>query len=59
VGATSISLLGEVLRPLEIFKWIIIPLLLILVMIFRPTGLIAFKEFDVKQLIQPKKNRTP
>jgi len=58
VGATSISLLGEVLRPLEIFKWIIIPLLLILVMIFRPTGLIAFKEFDVKRLIQPK-NRTP
>jgi branched-chain amino acid transport system permease protein len=58
VGATSISLLGEALRPLEIFKWIIIPLLLILVMIFRPTGLIAFKEFDVKQLIQPK-NRTP
>jgi branched-chain amino acid transport system permease protein len=56
VGATSISLLGEALRPLEIFKWIIIPLLLILVMIFRPTGLIAFKEFDARQLIQPKKN---
>ncbi len=55
VGATSISLLGEALRPLEIFKWIIIPLLLILVMIFRPTGLIAFKEFDVRKLIQPKK----
>ena len=55
VGATSISLLGEALRPLEIFKWIIIPLLLILVMIFRPTGLIAFKEFDVKKLVQPKK----
>ncbi len=55
VGATSISLLGEALRPLEIFKWIIIPLLLILVMIFRPTGLIAFKEFDARQLVQPKK----
>jgi branched-chain amino acid transport system permease protein len=55
VGATSISLLGEALRPLEIFKWIIIPLLLILVMIFRPTGLIAFKEFDVRKLVQPKK----
>ena len=55
VGATSISLLGEALRPLEIFKWIIIPLLLILVMIFRPTGLIAFKEFDARKLIQPKK----
>jgi branched-chain amino acid transport system permease protein len=43
------------LRPLELFKWIFIPLLLILVMIYRPTGLIAFKEFDVKKLIQPRK----
>jgi branched-chain amino acid transport system permease protein len=55
VGACSISLLGEMLRPLELFKWIIIPLLLILVMIFRPTGLIAFKEFDVRKLVRPKK----
>jgi branched-chain amino acid transport system permease protein len=54
VGAVSLSMLGEALRPLEIFKWIIIPLLLILVMIYRPTGLIAFKEFDVKKLIKPK-----
>ncbi|MBI4682126.1 MAG: branched-chain amino acid ABC transporter permease [Nitrospirae bacterium] len=54
VGACSISLLGEMLRPLELFKWIIIPLLLILVMIFRPTGLIAFREFDVKKLVRPK-----
>jgi branched-chain amino acid transport system permease protein len=54
VGAVSISLLGEALRPLEIFKWIIIPLLLILVMIFRPTGLIAFREFDFAKIIQPK-----
>ena len=57
VGACSISLLGEMLRPLELFKWIIIPLLLILVMIYRPTGLIAFKEFDVKKLIQPRKKQ--
>ncbi len=56
VGACSISLLGEILRPLELFKWIIIPLLLILVMIFRPTGLIAFKEFDVNKLVQPKRS---
>jgi branched-chain amino acid transport system permease protein len=55
VGAVSISLLGEALRPLEIFKWIIIPLLLILVMIYRPTGLIAFKELDVTNLLQPKR----
>ena len=55
VGAVSLSLLGEALRPLEIFKWIIIPLMLILVMIYRPTGLIAFKEFNVRNLIKPKK----
>jgi branched-chain amino acid transport system permease protein len=54
VGAVSINLLGEALRPLEIFKWIIIPLLLILVMIYRPTGLIAFKDLDVTTLLQPK-----
>jgi branched-chain amino acid transport system permease protein len=54
VGAVSISVLGEALRPLEIYKWIIIPLLLILVMIFRPTGLIAFKEFNIRGLISPK-----
>lgn len=54
VGAVSLSLLGEALRPLELYKWIVIPLLLILVMIYRPTGLIAFKEFDVKNVIKPK-----
>lgn len=54
LGAVSLSFLSEALRPLEILKWIIIPLLLILVMIFRPTGLIAFKEFNVGNLIKPK-----
>jgi branched-chain amino acid transport system permease protein len=54
VGAVSINLLSEMLRPLEIWKWIFIPLLLILVMIFRPTGLIAFRDFDPLRLIQPK-----
>jgi branched-chain amino acid transport system permease protein len=54
VGAVGMNLLIEGLRPLEIFKWIIIPILLILVMIFRPTGLIAFREFNIKKLIMPK-----
>jgi len=56
VGAVSISLLGEALRPLEIFKWIVIPLLLILVMVFRPTGLVAFKEFNFEELLKPRKD---
>jgi branched-chain amino acid transport system permease protein len=42
------------LRPLEIYKWIVIPLILILVMIYRPTGLIAFREFNVRKILQPK-----
>ncbi len=54
LGAVSLNLLGEMLRPLEIFKWIIIPVMLILVMIYRPTGLIAFKDLDVKKLIRPR-----
>jgi branched-chain amino acid transport system permease protein len=54
VGAVSISLLGEALRPLEILKWIIIPLLLILVMIFRPRGLISFKEFNIEKILKPR-----
>jgi branched-chain amino acid transport system permease protein len=46
--------LGEMLRPLGIYKWIIIPTLLILVMIYRPTGLIAFREFHISDVIAPK-----
>jgi branched-chain amino acid transport system permease protein len=54
VGAVSINLMGEALRPLEIYKWLVIPLLLIIVMIRRPTGLISFTTFDFTTLIKPK-----
>ena len=54
VGAISINVLGEALRPLELFKWIIIPLILIFVMIFRPYGLISFKEINAKRLLRAK-----
>jgi len=54
VGAVSISMLSEALRPLELYKWIVIPVILILVMIYRPTGLIAFREFDIAGIIRPK-----
>jgi len=54
VGAVSISVLGEALRPLELFKWIIIPLILILVMLFRPHGLISFTGFDIKNLMRSR-----
>jgi len=54
VGAVSLQLLMEALRPLEVLKWIVIPILLILTMIFRPTGLIAFRELDVEALLKPR-----
>ncbi|MGW8193483.1 MAG: branched-chain amino acid ABC transporter permease [Desulforhopalus sp.] len=57
VGAVSISVLGEALRPLELFKWIIIPLILILVMIFRPHGLISFTEINMKELLKPRNKK--
>ncbi len=57
VGAVSINILGEALRPLELFKWIIIPLILIFVMIFRPYGLISFRELNAKKLLAARKNK--
>ena len=55
-GAVGFTVLGEALRPLEIYKWIIIPLMLILVMLFRPAGLLAFREFDVRKILEPRKH---
>jgi branched-chain amino acid transport system permease protein len=55
VGAVSINILGEALRPLELFKWIIIPLILIFVMIFRPYGLISFREINAGKLLAARK----
>jgi branched-chain amino acid transport system permease protein len=54
VGAVGLTMISEALRPLEIYKWIIIPIMLILIMIYRPTGLIAFTEFKVERLFLPK-----
>jgi branched-chain amino acid transport system permease protein len=54
VGAVGLTMISEALRPLEIYKWIIIPIMLILIMIYRPTGLIAFTEFNVEKLFHPK-----
>jgi branched-chain amino acid transport system permease protein len=56
-GAVGFSLFSEALRPLEIYKWLIIPFLLILVMIFRPRGLISFKEFDMISLVRPRRKK--
>jgi len=54
-GAAGLQLLMEVLRPLQLFKWIVIPVLLIVLMIRRPMGLIAFTEVKIEDLLQPRR----
>lgn len=54
VGAVGVQLFTEMLRPLEILKWVVIPVVIIAFMMFRPTGLIAFTEFDVKDVLRPR-----
>lgn len=54
VGAVGIQVMGEVLRPLQILKWIVFPVIIILFMMFRPTGLIAFTEVDVRDWLSPR-----
>ncbi|GIX46834.1 MAG: hypothetical protein KatS3mg131_1045 [Candidatus Tectimicrobiota bacterium] len=44
LGTVLFQLLSEVLRPLKLVKWLVIPVLLILVMVFRPRGLFGFRE---------------
>lgn len=44
ISAIGFTLLLEVLRPLGLFKWVIIPLLLVVMMLFRPTGILGSKE---------------
>ncbi len=44
ISAILFTFLLELLRPFQILKWVIIPLLLILLMQFRPEGLMGDKE---------------
>ena len=44
ISAILFTLMLEFLRPLGILKWVVIPLLLILTMLFRPSGLMGGRE---------------
>ncbi|MBE0618397.1 MAG: branched-chain amino acid ABC transporter permease [Proteobacteria bacterium] len=46
MSAVVFTLLLELLRPLQIIKWIVIPLLLIILMQFRPEGILGNREFS-------------
>lgn len=53
MGAVIFQLLSEILRPLQLAKWLVIPVILIVVMIFRPRGLLGFQEMRFP-FLQPK-----
>lgn len=44
MSAVGFTLLLEVLRPLQVFKWVAIPLLLIILMLFRHEGIMGNRE---------------
>ncbi|MCF6239111.1 MAG: branched-chain amino acid ABC transporter permease, partial [Candidatus Marinimicrobia bacterium] len=46
LSAVLFTILLEALRPLQIIKWVVIPLLLIIVMQFRPEGIMGNKELS-------------
>lgn len=46
LSAILFTVLLEVLRPLQIIKWVVIPLLLIILMQFRPEGLMGNREIS-------------
>ncbi|MBW1635847.1 MAG: branched-chain amino acid ABC transporter permease [Deltaproteobacteria bacterium] len=46
ISAIFFTILLEILRPLQIFKWVIIPLILIIVMQFRPEGIMGNRELS-------------
>ncbi|MGV8075093.1 MAG: branched-chain amino acid ABC transporter permease [Syntrophobacteraceae bacterium] len=46
MSAIGFTVLLELLRPLQLVKWVVIPLLLILLMLFRPEGFLGHRELS-------------
>jgi branched-chain amino acid transport system permease protein len=44
LSATGFTVALELLKPLGLFRWVLLPLLLIVLMLFRPTGLMGNRE---------------
>lgn len=44
LSAIGFTVILELFRPLQVAKWVVIPLLLILLMLFRPEGLLGHRE---------------
>jgi branched-chain amino acid transport system permease protein len=60
LSAILFTLVLELLRPLQVIKWVVVPLLLILLMLFRPEGLMGQRELTdvfprLRRLFGPRK----
>lgn len=44
LSAIVLTVILELFRPLQVVKWVVVPLLLILLMLFRPEGLLGHRE---------------
>ncbi|MBN1681408.1 MAG: branched-chain amino acid ABC transporter permease [Anaerolineae bacterium] len=47
IAAVIFTILIEAFRPLAVLKWVVIPLILILLMLYRPQGLYGFREMNL------------
>ncbi len=54
LGATVYTVLLELLRPLQVWRWVVGPLLLVLLMIFRPYGMMGMREW---RFLVPREER--
>jgi len=46
LSAVGFTLLLELLRPLQLIKWVVVPFMLILLMLFRPEGIMGSREIS-------------
>lgn len=58
IAAAILTILNEVLRQYSEWRYFIYALALILIMIFRPTGILGTKEFTISGILRKIKNRT-
>jgi branched-chain amino acid transport system permease protein len=47
IAAAIFTILIEALRPLAVLKWVVLPIILILLMLYRPQGLYGFREINL------------
>lgn len=60
IAAVIFTILIEAFRPLAVLKWVVVPLILIFLMLYRPQGLFGFREINLnlggaKPAPQPEK----